>query len=96
MLPKAALWFHSERNRGESSRALPGLPARHTWACAASSVSGRVKLDRDERLVERELADVRETRRYLLTQEERQAVEAEARFLASLLERIEAERLTHA
>ncbi len=43
------------------------------------------KLDRDERLVERELADVRETRRYLLTQEERQAVEAEARFLASLL-----------
>jgi hypothetical protein len=54
------------------------------------------KLDRDERLVERELADVRETRRYLLTQEERQAVEAEARFLASLLERIEAERLTHA
>ena len=46
------------------------------------------QLDRDERLLSEAVDDCRAARRYDLTPEEREAVEAEERMLADLLQRI--------
>ncbi|HWQ01998.1 MAG TPA: hypothetical protein VN449_07760 [Gaiellaceae bacterium] len=46
------------------------------------------RLDRDEQLVSEAVEEIRETRRYALTPEEREAVEEEERMLAHLLARI--------
>jgi hypothetical protein len=46
------------------------------------------QLDRDERLLEEAVEEIRETRRYALSEEKRAAVEAEELMLAELLARI--------
>jgi hypothetical protein len=51
---------------------------------------------RHERLVERELADLREVTQYSLSSEERREIEAEERLLQDLLDRIVAEQLASA
>jgi hypothetical protein len=46
------------------------------------------RIARDERLLKEAVEEIRETRRYVLTAKEREAVEAEERMLAHLLDRI--------
>jgi hypothetical protein len=46
------------------------------------------RLDRDERLLSEAVEDCAATRRYVLTEEERIAIEEEERMLATLLARI--------
>ena len=46
------------------------------------------RIARDDRLLTEAVEDCAETRRYALTEEEREAVEAEERLLADLLARI--------
>jgi hypothetical protein len=54
------------------------------------------RIDRQARLVADELASWRSIKRDRLSEEERLTLEAEEQLLAILLERIAAERLTHA
>ena len=68
------------------------LPTRHTSGMSCHHCQRARKLERHTPLVGHGLADVREAERYALTPEERAATQAEERLLASLLERIEAER----
>jgi len=46
------------------------------------------RIARDERLLTEAVEEIRETRRYVLSPEEREAVEAEERMVAHLLDRI--------
>jgi len=46
------------------------------------------RLDRDERLLSEAVEEIRETRRFALSEEERKAIEREEAMLAHLLDRI--------